>query len=293
MESAQPSQKGEQHGQQNASKKRKHSQLYQTPASISSLQIAANKYRTTKAIKIKGIKDKKLKGTLKKAEKRIDLASKRAAQAEMLLTEDAGYLEGEGMERTWKFRQSELKEHVDINTSRKMFNLDLPDLGPYKLDYTRNGRFILIGGRKGHIASFNWSRGKIACELQVQETIKDVKWMHNETMFAVAQKKYTYLYDKTGTELHCLRKQQDVNRIEFLPYHFLMVTIANTGILRYQDTSTGSLVAELKTRLGRCDTMAQNPYNAIINLGHANGTVTMWSPTMSTPLVTMLCHKGP
>lgn len=39
--------------------------------------------------------------------------------------------------------------------------------------------------------------------------------------------------------------------------------------------------------------MAQNGYNAIMNLGHANGTVTLWSPSMSQPLVKMLCHQGP
>ena len=39
--------------------------------------------------------------------------------------------------------------------------------------------------------------------------------------------------------------------------------------------------------------MRQNPWNAIITLGHANGTATMWSPNMSTPLVKMLCHRGP
>jgi U3 small nucleolar RNA-associated protein 7 len=39
--------------------------------------------------------------------------------------------------------------------------------------------------------------------------------------------------------------------------------------------------------------MAQNPWNAIMHLGHYNGTVTLWSPSMSTPLVKMLTHKGP
>jgi U3 small nucleolar RNA-associated protein 7 len=63
--------------------------------------------------------------------------------------------------------------------------------------------------------------------------------------------------------------------------------------LKYQDTSTGKVVAEHRTRLGKCDTMTQNPFNAIMHLGHSNGTVTFWSPSMSTPLVKMLCHKGP
>jgi len=39
--------------------------------------------------------------------------------------------------------------------------------------------------------------------------------------------------------------------------------------------------------------MTQNPFNAIIHLGHSNGTVTLWNPSMSTPLVKMLCHRGP
>jgi U3 small nucleolar RNA-associated protein 7 len=39
--------------------------------------------------------------------------------------------------------------------------------------------------------------------------------------------------------------------------------------------------------------MAQNPNNAIIHLGHSNGTVTLWSPNMTEPLVKMLCHRGP
>jgi U3 small nucleolar RNA-associated protein 7 len=39
--------------------------------------------------------------------------------------------------------------------------------------------------------------------------------------------------------------------------------------------------------------MTQNPWNAIIHLGHSNGTVTLWSPNMSTPLVKMFTHHGP
>jgi U3 small nucleolar RNA-associated protein 7 len=60
-----------------------------------------------------------------------------------------------------------------------------------------------------------------------------------------------------------------------------------------QDTSTGKTVAEHKTKLGRCDVLALNPHNGVLAAGHGNGTVTMWSPNMSTPLVKLLSHRGP
>jgi U3 small nucleolar RNA-associated protein 7 len=39
--------------------------------------------------------------------------------------------------------------------------------------------------------------------------------------------------------------------------------------------------------------MRQNPYNATLHLGHGSGAVTIYSPSVSTPLVKMLCHRGP
>ena len=52
---------------------------------------------------------------------------------------------------------------------------------------------------------------------------------------------------------------------------FLIFSQGDYGILKYQDTSTGKPVAELFTKLGKCDCMTQNPYNAVIHLGHYNG----------------------
>ncbi|TCD66894.1 Small subunit (SSU) processome component [Steccherinum ochraceum] len=67
----------------------------------------------------------------------------------------------------------------------------------------------------------------------------------------------------------------------------------NPGYLKYQDTSTGQLVVEHRTKLGACTTMTQNQHNAVIHLGHQNGTVTLWTPNLPHPAVRLLAHLGP
>ena len=118
-------------------------------------------------------------------------------------------------------------------------------------------------------------------------------FLHNNVFFAAAQRKYVYVYDKRGLEVHCMRDHANASRLTLLPYHFLLASVGEYGILRYQDTSTGALVAQHRTKLGPCDALCQNPFNGVLCLGHANGTVTMWSPNMTSALVKMLCHRGP
>lgn len=58
-----------------------------------------------------------------------------------------------------------------------------------------------------------------------------------------------------------------------------------------QDTSTGQIIAQHRTKMGTCDVMRQNPWNGVMQLGHANGVVSMWTPNITTPVVRMLCHR--
>ena len=240
-------------------------------------------------------RDPKLQAELRQQESQYDEAEQSAARAEVLHAEEVGVLEAEGeMEATYRFKQTEIKAAVDMLTARKIFDLSLPEYGPYcGVDYTKNGRHLLIGGARGHLAMIDAMTNALQTELHVRETVRDVAFLHDHTMFAVAQRKYCYIYDNKGVELHCLRHHIEPTRVEFLPFHFLMVTAGKTGYLKWQDTSTGQLVAEARTRLGACNVLRQNPYNAVVSAGHSNGTVTMWSPTMSTPLIKMLCHRGP
>lgn len=240
------------------------------------------------------IEDKKLKGRLKYTEGVVREAQAQAAKVnEWLLPGEAGTLEAEDMERTWRFQQQDIVKEVETGAGRKVFDLALTELGPYALDFSRAGRHLLLGGRKGHLALLDWQRLNTVCELQVKETVRDVKFLHNETMYAVAQKQHTYIYDKRGIEIHCLKEHAQANKLEFLPYHHLLCSVGAKGVLCYQDTSTGQIVATNRTRMGPCDVMRQNPYNAVLCLGHSNGTVTMWTPNISTPVVRMLCHHGP
>lgn len=185
-------------------------------------------YGRGKKINTKNIKDKKLRSNMKRLEDKYQDAAIKAKDAEILLENTAGFLEAEGeMERTFKVRQEDIVSDIGVATAQKRFDLKLDALGPYICDYTRNGRELLLAGRKGHVATMDWREGKLGCELQLGETVRDVKWLHNNQYFAVAQKKYVYIYDRNGVELHNLRKHNEVTHMEFLPYHFLLATIVS------------------------------------------------------------------
>ena len=52
-------------------------------------------------------------------------------------------------------------------------------------------------------------------------------------------------------------------------------------------------MAEIRTKLGALKCMSQNPSNAIVQLGHYNGCVSLWSPSVACPLVKIQCHRSP
>jgi U3 small nucleolar RNA-associated protein 7 len=186
---------------------------------------AEKTYGRGRKIPLKSIKDKKLRGSLKALEGKYREATLRAKDAEILLENEGGFLEPENeLERTYKVNQRDIKKDVSIQTAQMGFELKLAG-GPYVSEYTRNGRELLLAGRKGHIATMDWRNGKLGCEFQVGETVRDARWLHNNQMFAVAQKKYVYIYDQAGVEIHCLTKHIEVTNMEFLPYHYLLATV--------------------------------------------------------------------
>ena len=179
--------------------------------------------------KSKGVGKRGLKLRIKRGEKKIASASKRAAQAEVLLPTDAGVLQAENeMELTARLTQRQIAQQVDEQTRRKAYNMSLERFGPYRACYTANGRHLLLAGAKGHLAIVDWEQGKINREVHVKETVRDATFLRDHTMFAAAQHKHLYIYDGSGTELHCLRDHKpQVNRLGFLRYHWLLTTIGS------------------------------------------------------------------
>jgi hypothetical protein len=58
-----------------------------------------------------------------------------------------------------------------------------------------------------------------------------ISWLHNETLLAAAQKKYVYIYDNRGLEIHRLKNHIEVNKLDFLPYHYLLASVVRSWIL--------------------------------------------------------------
>lgn len=258
------------------------------------MEMKVKKYLRGEPAKLDALTDKKLKGQLTVREELYGRSAKAAAKAEKwLMPSEGGYLETEGIEKTWRIKQETIGREVDISSARNQYDIVLPDLGPYTLDFTPSGRHMAVAGRKGHVAIVDMKTLNLIRELQVRETVRDVVFLHNELFFAVAQKKYPYIYNRDGTELHCLKEHGPVLKLQYLKNHFILASINKSGQLHYQDTTTGEMIGNYRTGLGRTGVMRANPFNSVITVGHPCGTVSMWKPTSAAPLVKMLCHPGP
>uniref|UniRef100_A0A1D1YRM5 Putative U3 small nucleolar RNA-associated protein 7 n=1 Tax=Anthurium amnicola TaxID=1678845 RepID=A0A1D1YRM5_9ARAE len=259
------------------------------------LQMNVQKYMRGHGVDLENLKDKKLKGQLSVKEQLYGQSAKVAAKAEKwIMPSVGGYLEAEGLEKTWRIKQESIINEVDILSSRKAYDIvKEAALGPYMLAYTLSGRKVLIAGRKGELTILDILTMDLIREFSVRETVRDVVFLQDEQTYAVAQKKYVYIYNEFGIENHCLKEHEAALKLQYLDKHFLLASVNKFGQLRYEDISTGEMVANYRTGFGRTDVMKTNTYNTVVGLGHLGGKVTMWKPTNVKPLVTMLCHHGP
>ncbi|KAK2080015.1 hypothetical protein QBZ16_002410 [Prototheca wickerhamii] len=225
------------------------------------------------------VSNARLKSKLQYTERLFKDAQRAAAAVDdWLLPAAAGSLEAEGMERTWRFQQADIVQAVESGAASKAFDLSLPTFAPYKLATTRSGRHLLMGGRRGHLALMDRYQQHVVCEVQVKESVHDVCMLHDESFFAAAQRKHIYIYDKRGIEIHCLKEHGGARALDFLPQHFLLTSVGDTGSLTWQDTSTGRIVAQARTRQGACGVLTHDPHTGVVLAHYGPVTAAAYAP---------------
>ena len=149
---------------------------------------------------ISRINDKKLRAKVA----RTDVSSKRARLEREEVNEwlnapiagGAGGIEVDvdGGERTWRVGQDEIVREVGVASGGKRFDLMMEAMGNYQVSYTRNGRYVFItllfseaqssqfrhlaiASSLGHVATFDWHAGKLHSEIQLRESVRDIKWV--------------------------------------------------------------------------------------------------------------------
>lgn len=191
--------------------------------------------------------------------------------------------------------QADIVEGVALQTQRKHFDLRLVPLGPYKIDFSSNGTHLLLGGLRGHVANMKWKNFALEGETQLKDKVNDLKYLVDHSMYAVAQKKYVYMYTKEGSELHILSSMAHMDRLAYLPKHMLLTASSSLySTIQYLDISTGQEVSCKPPAIVKNPTscLTVNPSNGVVGSTDLRGVVKFWSPTVVDPLIQLKGHQG-
>ena len=219
-------------------------------------------------------------------------AARTASFAELLLPATPGTLEAEGLERTTHLGEHALLPHLPIQAQARSYSLRLEDHAPYRVRFSQDGTRMVLVGHSGHLASIRPDQFQTVNELFIKQQLVDGCFLQDPSVVAVAQTPYVHIYDDSGTELHCLRRLREVTRLDFLPYHFLLVAVGANGTVTWQDVSTGQIPGQHQARYGRSDALALDPQTGAAFIGHYGGQVSVWVPKFSKAAAFVLAHRG-
>ena len=210
--------------------------------------------------------------------------------------ESAGVLELEKGEVSNRVTQNDILAAVNIKTKQKKFDLVLDKLGPYKIDFSSNGTHLALAGLRGHFATLNWKKFALTGETQLKDRCTDLKFCVDNSIVALAQRRFVYLYSKEGVEMHVLPKMANMSRLEYLQKHMLLCATSSTySTMHYMDVSTGAEVSCKVPSVMRSPALClrANPSNGVVSTCDGRGVVKHWSPTVVDPLIQIKAHKGP
>ncbi|WUR05063.1 WD40 repeat domain-containing protein [Vairimorpha necatrix] len=227
---------------------------------------------------------------IKNEKKLAKAAANEAILHEMLNAEENGFIDTQDKIKTTELNQQYIKNNVSQKVKEMCFSLDIKN-GPIFCKYTRDGRFLNIRNKNGYFSSLDTHKMNLFFEADVEDTVFDSTYLHNEDFIALAQTNCVFIYNKQGVEVHAVRENSNVKNLEFLPYHFLLVSTSSDGFLRYQDTTNGRFVSSYFIKDKNIKSLKQNKATAVVYTGHKNGVVSLWTPNCKNPITKVLCHK--
>lgn len=174
-------------------------------------------------------KDKKLRDRLRKTHLDQRLRRQTRNRQNRYFKPKPTGIEAEEGEHLLQYRQPLFKKGVGMASARQMFDLDL-SFGDYNLDFSREGRHLLLSSSKGHVALMDWKKKDLMWEGQMRDIVKSGVFMH-ENFFALAQSSNVFIYNFEGLEVHDLVNLQGPRFLEYLPWHYLLVSISDYGTL--------------------------------------------------------------
>lgn len=233
---------------------------------------------------------KNINEKIKNEKKLAKAAANEAVLYEILNAEEVGFIDTDSKLKTSELSQEYIKNNVSQKVKEMCFDLNIEN-GPIFCKYTRDGRFLNIRNNKGYFSSLDTHKMNLFYECDIEDTIYDSTYLHNEDFIALAQSTCVFIYNKQGVEIHAVRENSNVKRLEFLPYHFLLVSTSSDGFLRYQDTTNGKIVSSNFIKDKNITSLRQNSSTAVIYTGHKNGVVSLWSPNCKNYISKVLCHN--
>ena len=125
--------------------------------------------------------DKKLNAQFHRNAKIQKIASKEAKRnLQYLENEPDGYMIPENeIDKTLKVSQDYLKSILPKYNADNIFDLNLEDKAPFYIDYSRNGKYLLLAGEKGNISMLDWRDKNLITEFDTDSTISNIKYAYS------------------------------------------------------------------------------------------------------------------
>lgn len=173
------------------------------------------------------IKDKKLRDRIHKTRLNQKLRRQTNRRIDQYNQQPATFIQAEEGEKLLQYRQPLLRKNVSLTNAKQIFDLDL-DFGRYRAQYSREGRHLLLTSDLGHFCMMDWKRKSLVFETQLSDPIRSGAFLH-QRFIGLAQSANCFIYDFEGQEVHDLVNLPEPLWLEYLPWHYLMVSVSKYG----------------------------------------------------------------